>query len=173
MNTDGQQRVQMNAFRRFVLISGPIMFLLGCLAMIVLTVGSLTGFPVPVQIERLGCEATYEKYRMSNDLCQLLTFGHCPSTGLNEHNAEMRITHCLCEKYELAPNEILGAEILSRCSMPKPTCESAIERIKKDICNNEGPDAPECEDHFGEINATDVDFICQNKEEIFYIIYIQ
>lgn len=142
------------------------------LIFIILIFGSLTGFPISVKTEKFGCSASYKKYLIPNTLCQYITFGHCPTNNLNKYNAEMKITHCLCNKYESEPNIDLQNEILSRCNMVKPDCDSSIERIQIDFCNKEGFNSIECNEYFSKIDTPKVNFICQNKEQIFYKTFI-
>lgn len=153
--------------RKFIIIA---LIILIC---VVLFLGSITGFPVTSRIEKFGCTASYKKYLVPNMLCQHITFGHCPTTSINKYNAEMEIADCLCDKYESEPNVNLENEILSRCNMIAPDyCDSRIEGIRIDFCNKEGLNSIECDEYFRKNNMSKVNFICQNKEQMFYRVFI-
>ena len=140
--------------------------------MISLLFASLTGIPFSTQLEESGCKARYQRYVFPRELCQYLTFGHCATTSFNKYNAEVEIAHCLCDKYLTNPSGDLENEIFSRCDLVKPNCDSAIERIKIDFCNKEDLNSLECEEYFRKSSTSKVNFICQNKEEIFYRTFI-
>lgn len=153
--------------KKFVIVSIIIIIFAAIL-------GSLTGVPVSSQIEESGCSANYKKYLFPRTICQLVTFGHCATTDLNRHNAEMEVAHCLCDKYLDEPSTELKSKILQKCSLFKqdPNCSSRIERIKTDYCNEVGFNSLECSEYFNKNGVQDVNFICQNKEQIFYKIFI-
>ena len=106
-------------------------------------IGAFSGFPMPAKIEIAGCSADYSSYLIpDNILCQLIFFGHCPTTSFNEFNAKTTVARCLCDKLELNPSAEIENEILSLSStMINP------EKIKA---------------YTGLSNAT---FICQHKED--------
>jgi len=136
------------------------------------TMGSLTGIPISSQIGEGECKASYKKYLFPKHLCQYLTFGHCATTNLNKYNAEVEVAHCLCGKYLSKPSDEVKSQILQKCDLIKPVCSSSVERIKTDYCNEVGLNSLECDEHFSKNDIQDVGFICQNKEQIFYKIFI-
>ncbi len=142
------------------------------LAVLMLILGSLTGIPISSQLEENGCGASYQKYLFPKNLCQYITSGHCATTSLNRYNAEMEVAHCLCDRYEDTPKVETKNQILQKCDLVKLDCNSSVERIKIDYCNEVGLNSLECSEHFDENGAQDVNFICQNKEQIFYKIFI-
>lgn len=142
------------------------------LIIFVVTIGSLTGIPISSQIGEGECKAIYRKYLFPKYLCQYLTYGHCKTTNLNKYNAEMEVAHCLCDKYLSKPSDEIKSQILQKCDLIKPDCSSSVERIKTDYCNEAGLNSLECNEHFSKNDMQDVGFICQNKEQIFYKIFI-
>jgi hypothetical protein len=134
--------------------------------------GSLTGIPVSSEVKEDECRAGYKRYLFPKHLCQFITSGHCATTDFNKYNAEMEVAHCLCSKYLSDPSNETKNQILQKCDLVKPDCHSSVERIKTDYCNETGLNSLECRDHFSKNDTQDIDFICQNKEQIFYKIFI-
>ncbi|HUW21159.1 MAG TPA: hypothetical protein VMW41_00655 [Candidatus Bathyarchaeia archaeon] len=139
----------------------------------VLIFASFNGLPVSSRIEEHGCIASYHKYLFSRTLCQYVTFGHCITTDFNKYNAEMEIARCLCDKYLAGPSIDLEDKIRSKCDSVEPNCDSSIEKIKIDFCNEKGFNSVECSEHFSKNTMPKVKFICQNKDEVFYRIFIE
>lgn len=139
---------------------------------ILLVLGSLTGVPISTQLEESGCKTSYQKYLFPRELCQYVTVGHCATSSLNKYNAEIDITHCLCDKYLANANSDLENKILSKCGLINPNCDSAIERIKIDFCNEEGLNSLGCDEYFRKRTTPKVNFVCQNKQKVFHKIFI-
>lgn len=139
---------------------------------ILLIVGSISGIPISTQVEESGCRASYQKFLFPRELCQYLTFGHCATTSFNRYNAEIEISHCLCDKYLTDPNRDLENIILSKCDLIEPDCDFTIERIKNNFCNKEGLNSLECDEYFKQNEISKVQFICQNKKRIFFKRFI-
>ena len=138
------------------------------LGIVFLLYAGLTGLPVSSHLKEKGCFSEYQTYLFPRTVCQFVTFGHCATSAFNKYDAEMEIASCLCDTYQKNPDEELERAIYAKCSSVRPTCDESIERIRLDYCNDNNLDSLECEAFFHQRSAEKIDFICQNKEEIFH-----
>ncbi len=136
-----------------------------------------TGFPISRKINHDECEAEYVEYLLPRTLCQMITDGHCMTTGISMYNAEMKISQCLCDKYLSENNSELGEKILARCEGLHPSCEEIVYHVANESCNDirnesESDSCFENAEKIKEQYRENIPFICKNKQRIFHKIYI-
>ena len=61
-----------------------IIYIILIIIILAVAVISYYGITVPANIQKLDCASFYQEYTYPNTLCQWLSGGHCPTTGLNK-----------------------------------------------------------------------------------------
>lgn len=117
-----------------------ISFIVIVICMCLLGWAFYTGIPVNEELNVSGCSASYTRYLVPRELCQIVSQGHCSTTGINKTNAENEIGACLCNQYANNNSPSIAYEIEKLCTNPTHKCDSPqIDKTNyaASICENQ------------------------------------